>query len=1133
MYKNKISITLMLILTIGFMHAFAEGFGQKVSLNLNKVSLHELMNQIQKQTGYDFLVNQKLLNSIDNISVNVNHQDLNAVLTQCFQDLDLNFEIRDKTIFIISKNETPAAKRIDLVQTSQQQTLTGVVKNTQGNPIPGVSVTVEGHNKFTSTNINGNFTLDQVEIGQTITFSIIGYTPFQQKIHNFTPLNITLNESIEDIDEVVVVGYGTQKRVSVTGAISSVSEKEIAKAPSVGVTNIIGARVAGVSMLQSSGQPGGDAASLLVRGQSAVYIVDGIQRSINEIDPNEIASVSVLKDATSAAIYGLDASAVIIVTTKRGSLDKTKITYNGKSGISENTNQLEWLDGPGYAFWYNKARELDGDLPLFTSEQVQKMKDGIDGWGNTNWYDEVFGRGTNMHHNVSATGGNNKVNFFTSIGAFKQNGNVDRHNFERYNLRSNVDARITDHVKMEFGIAGRVEDRSNPRYTANPGDWHNIPQQAVRALPYIPKTVPFEGEDYYTSTRTASSPVSPLAAISESGYGKSNNTYVESNFSLIYDVHGIEGLKAKFTGAYDARYQFAKSLAIPFATMLAALPNSTTEQISYTKFTDNSGNASITESAFRSTNVVTQTSLNYDRVFGKHSINALGLAETRNSFNNTLGGTGHGLDFLELDELDNITNQSGAGQERIPSLSGRSRQSRLIGFVGRLNYEYDNRYLAEITYRRDGSYLFSGMSGSRWVNLPAATLGWRVDQEDWFHSSIINSLKFRGGIGKSATSAVDAFQYLDLMTIQSNSVILGGSSQAMVYASTLGNPNLGWAKALSYNAGVDINAWNGLLGLEFDYFYKYEYDLLTSVAGAYPPSMGGYYFSIENKNKKDYRGFDFTITHNNQIGDFQYGVKLLASYTKRRWLYYAGDSENTPDYRKLTGKEVGSQLGFIAEGLFQTLEEIENSPTIVGSPVLPGYIKYKDRNGDGKISYDQDMGYVGKSAYPNFQSSLNLNAAWKGFDFDILLQSGLGRTVALTGVYPNSVMDNTAFTRMFYHGGNTPAFVAENSWTPENTNADFPRLSLVTVSTNNAYSSTFWYRSGDYLRLKSFQIGYTVPTNVMKSIGLGGLRVYAEGSNIFTFSELTKYNIDPEQPGVNNGYYPQQKTVTLGLNLTL
>jgi len=559
----------------------------------------------------------------------------------------------------------------------------------------------------------------------------------------------------------------------------------------------------------------------------------------------------------------------------------------------------------------------------------------------------------------------------------------------------------------------------------------------------------------------------------------------------------------------------------------------TTEAISYTSFKNNSGNTALTESAHSSTNVVTQSSFTYDRQFDKHKINLFGLAETRNAFSNTLGATGYGLNFLSLDELDMITNTTGNGEERVPSISGGSGQSRLVGFVGRLNYDYDNRYLLEASLRRDGSYLFSGMAGSQWVNLPAVSAGWRMNNEEWFQADWIDNLKLRGGIGKTATSAVSAFQYLNLMNISSNALILNNQAQSMIYSGTLGNPYLSWAKAITYNAGVEFMAWRGLLGVELDVFYKYQYDLLASVGGSYPPSMGGYYFSTDNVNKIDYRGFDFTITHNNKIGDFRYGVKWIGTLANRKWLYYAGDSENTPDYLKLTGKEVGSQLGFISEGLFQTQEEIDNAATIPGSPVLPGYIKYKDRNGDGKITYAQDMGYVGKSPYAKFQTSLNLNGDWKGFDFDILLQSGLGRTVALTGVYSSGVMDNTVFTRMFYHGGNTPVFVPENSWRPDNQNAEFPRLSLVTVSTNNAYSSTFWYRNGNYLRVKSFQLGYTIPNSLTRKAGVDKIRLFMEGSNLFTFSGLTKYNIDPEQPGVNNGYYPQQKTLSFGLNFSL
>jgi len=273
------------------------------------------------------------------------------------------------------------------------------------------------------------------------------------------------------------------------------------------------------------------------------------------------------------------------------------------------------------------------------------------------------------------------------------------------------------------------------------------------------------------------------------------------------------------------------------------------------------------------------------------------------------------------------------------------------------------------------------------------------------------------------------------------------------------------------------------------------------------------------------------ITHRNKIRDFSYRINLNGSYAKSRWLKY-GDSPNTPDWLKLTGKEVGSQIGFISDGLFQSQEDIDNSPLIVGKDVRVGDIKYIDRNGDGVISYEQDRGYIGKSAYPKFVGGINLDADWKGFDLSMLWQTGLGRDVALTGVYSSGIMDNTSMTRPFYHGGNSPVYLVENSWREDYTEGEFPRLSLVPASSNNAYSSTFWYRSGDYIRLKTLQVGYSFPARWMNSFGAANLRVYIEGQNLLTFSQLNKYNIDPEQPGVSNGYYPQQRIFSTGIRLT-
>lgn len=1019
------------------------------------------------------------------------------------------------------------------------QSLRGKVLDSQGQGIPGASVLVQGTNSGTVTDIDGNYQYP-AKAGDVLEFSFIGMKTKTVKYDGRKVINVVLEDDATVLDEVVVVGFGSQHKADLTNAVSSVKGAELLKAPAVGVSSMVGTRVAGVVALQQSGQPGYDAASILVRGQSAVCIVDGVQRDINEIDPNEIESVSVLKDATSASMYGLNSNAVILVTTKKGDSQRTRISYNGEYGISRNTDMLRLLNGPEYAYWYNKADELDcmasgkAFNPIFTEQQVHYMLNGEKGWGNTDWYALTFGTGKTQHHNVSATGGNDKVKFFTSLGYFEQDGNVRNFTFNRVNMRSNVEAKISDDLTFEMNVSGRIERRHRPGFSAEPDDWNNIPQQAVRALPYVPTTMEVNGETLPVATRTNSSWVDPLGASDNTGYYNVDNYVLQTNMALKYDMPFIKGLSAKFMASYDIRFQTTKQLAVPYYQAVLTLPVAGTDELKYVRSTDpRGGNTTLTESASWSTFLTTQTSLNYDRTFGKHKVKALALLETRENKSHALSASGSGLDFIFQDELSKLTNQTGSGTHKEPSISGYSGHSRVAGYAGRLNYSYADKYLLEATVRYDGSYVFGGKKGTRWVTLPGVSAGWRINKEDWFNVPQIQELKLRGSVGLTANSSVAAYQYLDLISASKNAVVFGGSPYGMLYASTLGNPDLTWSKVLNYDAGFDFEAWNGLLGIEADVFYKYEYDILSSVTGAYSPSVGSYHFSYANENKMDYRGFDVTFRHNNYIGDFNYGAKLILTYAYRRWLYYAGDSDNTPDYLKLTGKEVGSQVGFIADGLFQTDEEAQNSATIPGSKVTAGYIKYVDRNGDGKITYDQDRGYVANGAYPRVQGSLNLYAGWKGFDIDMLFQGATGRTVSLTGVYTsNWVMDNTFLTKPFYHGGNSPLWLLERSWTPDNPNGEFPRPSITPLSSNNAYSSTFWYRDGTYIRLKTLQFGYTVPQKVLRKTGVSSLRVYLQGSNLFTLSGLTKYGIDPEQPGVNNGYYPQQKTYQMGVKLT-
>jgi len=1026
---------------------------------------------------------------------------------------------------------------------AKEITVKGKVVDSKGEPVIGAGVLVKGTTNGAITDLDGNYSL-VVDSKAVLEYSFLGMASQDVLVNGRGVIDVTLVEDSESLEATVVVAYGAQKRASLTGAVSTVNDKDLLKSPAMNISNIVGARVSGISAVQSSGQPGSDQATLTVRGQSGiVYVIDGIRRSVddfNGLDPNEIASISVLKDASAVAVYGLDCNGAFVVTTKKGRDEDVSINYSGQVGFSNNAEKQEWLDGPSYAYWYNKARVLQGDSEIFTAEMVQKMKDGVDGWGNTNWYDQIYGTGFRQHHNVSASGGNEKLHFFASLGYLDEKGNIKNFNYNRYNARLNADAKFGKGWSVSMGMAARIENRNQPAYSANPSNFWNIPEQTCFALPFVPlQMAGSDGTMHYTSTPTAGSPVSPVACSEDSGYNRSQKVYIQTNFSLQYDAPWLPGLKFRFQGAYDVMTSMGKALRVPMTTMLVSFPTATTETLSYKEgyFSPSGDTSVLSESNSKQTDITTLSSISYNNTFAKHTVGAMILAETRHRLTNNNGATGYGLDFIQLDELSKVTSVTGAGETKIPTISGGSAESKVAGFVARLNYNYAERYYIEGSFRYDGSYLFGGMN-QRWVPLPGLSVAWRIKNEDWFRAQWVDNLKIRAGIGKTATSGVSAFQWLNTMATASNAVVIGNASQSAIYADVLGNPNLTWSTCLNYNVGVDATLWHGLLTFEGDAYYKYETGKLSTVTGSYPPSMGGYYYSSANVNEIDVKGFDLTLTHQNRVGDFGYGLKFIWSYAYSRWVYYAGDSENAPEYQRLTGKQVGTKIGMVADGLYQSQEEIDNSAIDASRQPYVGYIRYRDLNGDGVISLAQDKAYVGKSSTPTHTGSLDFFADWKGIDIDILFAWGLGHEVGIQGVYngvdgvANGTHGATAFSRPFYQNGNAPVYLVTNAWTPEHTDAEFPRLEISPQSLGNGLASTFWYRKGDYIRIKSAQIGYTFPARWMAKANIKKLRIFAEGFNLFTLSALTKYNIDPEAPSVNNGYYPQQRTVTIGLNLS-
>lgn len=1027
-------------------------------------------------------------------------------------------------------------------------TVRGTVSDASGTGLPGVGVTIQGSSSGVVTDMNGNYSIE-TNRNANLVFSMLGMKTVTLPVGGRSVINITLEEDKELLDEVVVVGYGTQKKSSLTSAVSAIKGDELLSAPSTNVSQILGGKLPGISSVQESGEPGLDQASLRIRGSiyGVSYIVDGYPvTDINDIDPNDIESVSVLKDGASAAVYGLQsAGGVIIITTKRGKSGDTKITYDGQYGASMNANFPEFMNGPQFAYYYNMADMMDQlargaissrdeYVPAFTKKNVEAMTNGdpTDGWDDVDYIKKVFGTGFTQKHSVTAQGGNEHTRFFASIGYLGQKGNIDNFKYRRYNLRANINSDFARNFHFSLGLSGTIGRRHTPGFASGGTDANSylgeqgflsIARQTIQMHPYLPEK--YDGLYSAAIQNNTGLANSPLAAIYESGYKQTRSADVQANMSLSYSFPWIDGLSAKVSGSYEYSTSQNKNLNTPYSVMAILNGN-------WAKQSDPRGTASginLGEGQSNYEQLVGQASLNYIHSFGKHNVEAMVLTEVRDDKSNNLSAYIKNLPFAQLPELSN-----GVPIDENP-IGGSSWNSRTAGNVFRVKYDYDNRYLAEVTGRYDGSYKFNGMTGDRWGFFPSASVGWRLSKEKFMENvDFIDDLKLRASVGLLGNDGVSPYMYLSNYS-QGGSIVLNGNIYPSYYTSGIANNNLTWEKTLSWNVGYDLSMWNGLLGMEVDGFYNYTYDILTALGSDMPGSMGGYYPTYGNINKIDAKGIDILITHRNNFmlmgKRFDYGITASITRSKTRWLEYQ-DAPNIMEWQKVSGTVYGSISGWNADGLFRSEEEIDNSAWYGTRPNV-GDIKYKDLNGDGKITWD-DRGIFGRSNRPQLTYGLNLNFNWNGFDFNAQFTGGALFDVSLTGTYYNGYDDNTIWTQTFKEGANSPLYLVKHAVSIDNPDGTYPRITLGATGHggDNGLSSSFWWKDGKYIRLKSAQLGYTIPAKLTRKVGIEGLRLYVEGANLFTIDGLPK-GIDPEAPGVNNGYYPQQRTVMGGITLTL
>lgn len=1005
-----------------------------------------------------------------------------------------------------------------LCATAQDKiTISGIVTD-GATALPNVTVLIKGTNQGTTTNEAGEFKI-QAARGQELVFSFIGYEKQSVIISDQQRLRIALERSAgSTLNDVVVVGYGTKKKVSVTAAISSLKGKEVASVPIANLSNGLAGRVSGVVVKQGSGEPGRDGSNIFIRGISSMganqplIIVDGIPRAFQQLDPNSIETFTVLKDAAAVAPYGVaGANGVILVTTKRGSKGTPTLSYNGYVGFQNPVVLPAFVNSYQYALLRNAAAKNEGLPEAYSPAELQKFQDGSDPDAYPTFKD-IWGMITNRNailtnHNIEISGGAERVKYYAGLGYQSQEGMWASTNTRRYNFILNLDAQVTKTTSVAFSLNGRSQKDMYPSISTG------------RIFELIGYLHPLYGPLKFSNGMYGTFLTGSLFS---SGYQKINTTALYTQLSIEQQLPFIPGLKAKGTIAYDPSFVMNKLWSLP--VQRASLDKSTTPY----KIIDGifgPTKPSLQQDYSNDYQLTYQFGLNYDRGFGKHNLSVLGLFEAKSNDYTSLGAERRNYN-LSIDEIN-----QGSSSQADMSTRGTASTARQVGLVYRVAYDYAQKYLLEASGRYDGSYFFP--PDRRWGFFPAFSVGWRLSEENFLRGkqNWLNNLKIRASYGEVGALAGSAFQYMSTYDVLGTNYVLGGSAVQGIRERAEPNRNITWERAKKTDIGLEANLWNGLLNFEVDYFYEKRSNMLVS-PDVIVPAEYGVGLSQVNAGIMDNRGFDLTLGSFYQFSkDLQVSLSGNMTYAKNKVLqiFESPTTYNNPN-RRLTGRPLGTQYGFHSLGYFQASDFDASGNLKKGiaeqpwGDVQPGDIRYQDMNGDGKIN-DDDLTAIGDpTAAPRIIYGISLGVKFKDFSLDVLFQG-------------------TAKSNWYYHGSAIMPFwetmlpYVQNFdyWTPENPNARFPRLTSA-PTVNNSQVSSFWMGNSAYLRLKSATLAYNIPSKIMQRLKIQHARVFLSGQNIFTWTKLINY--DPEigqnDSWIPNGSwgYPNQKALSAGLNIT-
>lgn len=1017
---------------------------------------------------------------------------------------------------------------------AQNKQVSGMVSDTSGSPVVGANViekNVPGNG--TTTNASGRFTIILKGTSPVLQISNVGFETQEVKVENNELVQVILKSTIGNLADVVVIGYGKQRKVTLTGSVSSVTGKELRDNPTASVQNTLSGRLPGFFSQQASGRPGADGANFYIRGVSSynggstspLILVDDIEFSYDQfarLDPNEIESLSILKDASTTAVYGVrGANGVVLVTTRRGRTSAPQIAFRGETSMQQPTIIPKYLNAYETALLYNQARKNDGLAPYFSDSALIAFRDHTDPYRypDVNWRTVLFKKFSKQYRgNFDISGGSEKVKYFISAGYLFQDGMVKdfssrvgvNNNYynQRYNYRSNLDIKVTRTTDMRLDLYGNISQINTPQINS-PNGYNDLFYDYSSFMTLAPFAYPIYNPDgtFGYSQWQKSPPVGGTAYDANNVVGRLTylgyNRTFENNMNLTSVVNQkldfiTPGLSLKGTLAYASNYSSYTSMTG------GEFPSFIYDPVTNT-YTPRNSNIYRVRRLIRGyspgstvRNVTAQMFLNYDRTFaGRHHVYALALASqnsvTQYNSNNT-------YNFIP---------------------------NNFRGFTGRVGYDFRQKYLVEFNGAYNGSDRFA--KGNRFGFFPAGSAGWNISEEPFFRDNIrfIDRMKIRGSYGLVGNDKIGSgysYYYQQVYTTSGNVVYFGnpsGNGNAAIYEGTLGNPAVSWEKEKKMNLGVDLSFLKNKLSTTVEYFNNNRFDILTSRSSSMSAVFGQSLPPV-NLGRVNNKGIEVEINYSNKFGkDFSYSVKGTYSYAKNKILEMDEPSYKYP-WMAFTGNSIGMQRVYTWIGFYDSLSIADPKVAKPGQAVRPGDLRYADLNGDNIIDgYDQKV--QGYSNIPNTTAGIQLSIRYKGFNLGVFFQGAANFYVRGGGEAIQAF-------------GSNLTSVHQQAWTPQlGDKAKYPVLTFIPgISDSRANISTFWLLPGDYIRLKTAEIGYTLPSSWLKNIGMKDIRIYSNGYNLLTWTKLSKlYQLDPEiNTGTDRVSYPPQRTINFGISAT-